>query len=851
MGKQVNLVKLAKILIPFVIIIFIYMEGKKEINQIDPSSLLIQLKSLEPMQIAAMLLIGLAGVSALMAYDLVLTKKLNVSLPWHTFLKVSWIANTFNSVIGFGGFAGAALRGLLLKNHVRDSMIFLSSIVWLMPIMLTGISILAWLPIFSAGTMIPIYTSYPWVKFLLWGMALYLPVYLLTCLVLKNKKPFFSINRWTAWGIAASLLEWIAASLVLWAIALITGTNIPFVSMLTIFVLASIAGVISLVPGGIGSFDLLLLVGLNHAGAQDSQILIILLFYRVFYSLIPFVIGLFFALSEAYSQTRDTVADPFKNNKWMKRFSFIPNSLIPNLSFWALAVLVFLSGVLLLLSAATPGILERIKFAEKLLSEPVMNISDLLSVTAGISLILLSRSIQLKVKSAYVLTYMALLGGALFTFSKGLDYEESLFLMAILALLRLSKNHFYRERHPFSWKASIYMMALTLCALLGYISIGFFDQPFEQLSLPASVKDVLIKTPGELIITAASGFILAVLFNTIGFTFLMKKEQTARNSAELLEFLEYTKGNVLTHLALMGDKEYFWNKNRDVFMMYTVYSDKLVVLGDPIGDRNSFGKAIMELREYADIRGLAPIFYQTEKDWLSLYHENGYQFFKLGEEAYVNLEEFTLTGKKKTNLRTVRNKFEREGYDFTIAEPPFSDSFIQELEAVSLDWLNGRKEKGFSLGYFDRDYIQRAPVAVLRNSAGTMMGFATIIPVYDGETISVDLMRYSQEVPSGTMDMIFISTMLHMKEQGYKWFNLGMAPLSNVGQNKYAFWSEKAAARIYRHGQYFYQFEGIRKYKEKFASRWEPKYLAFSSRSALPVTMLQLSRLIQKDIEKN
>ncbi|KZZ85730.1 bifunctional lysylphosphatidylglycerol flippase/synthetase MprF [Bacillus sp. SJS] len=849
MGKHFNLVKLAKILIPFIIIIFIYIEGKNEIAQINPSRLLIELKSLEPVQIVSMLLIGLTGVSALMVYDLVLIRKLRISLSWHTFLKISWIANTFNSVIGFGGLAGASLRGLLLHKHVKDSSKLFSSIIWLLPIMLTGLSVLAWLPLISEGYRIPMYNSHPWVKFVLWGMALYLPVYLLIFLIFKDKKAHFALNRWTALGIAGSLLEWLSAAFVLWSIALITGTNLPFISMLAVFVIASIAGVISLVPGGIGSFDLLLLVGLNHAGADDSQILIILLFYRVFYSLVPFIIGLLFALPEAYSQTRNTV-DPFKNNKWMKRFSFIPNSLIPNLSFWALAVLVFLSGVLLLLSAATPGIVERITFAEKLLSEPFLTISDLLSVTAGISLLLLSRSIQLKVRSAYVLTYIALLAGALFTFSKGLDYEESIFLFAILALLRFSKNHFYRERHPFSWKASIYMMALTTCSLFGYVSIGFFDQPFERLSLPASVKDVLIKTPGELVLTAAAGFILAILFYTIGFTFLTKKEHMEKDSDELLEFLENTNGNVLTHLAFMGDKDYFWNKDRDVFMMYTVYSDKLVVLGDPIGNDRSFGNAITELREYADMRGFTPIFYQTEKDWLSLYHEHGYQFFKLGEEAYVNLEEFTLTGKKKTNMRTVRNKFEREGYVFTIAEPPFSDSFIQELENVSSDWLRGRKEKGFSLGFFDRDYIQRAPVAILRDESGTLIGFATIIPVYDGETISVDLMRHSREVPSGTMDMIFVSIMLHMKEQGYKWFNLGMAPLSNVGQNKYAFWSEKAAARIYKHGQYFYQFEGIRKYKEKFASRWEPKYLAFSSRSALPVTMLQLSRLIQKDADK-
>ncbi len=395
------------------------------------------------------------------------------------------------------------------------------------------------------------------------------------------------------------------------------------------------------------------------------------------------------------------------------------------------------------------------------------------------------------------------------------------------------------------------MGILTLGAVIFYISIGFFDQPFEKLRLPASLKNILVKKPDELLVTAAIAVILASLFNVIGFKLLSKKEKPIQNTEDLSPFLMNHKGNVLTHLAFMKDKELFWSKEKDVFMMYSIQADKLVVLGDPIGVPASFSKAIEELRQFADVKGLTPIFYQVEKEGLPFYHENGYQFFKLGEEAYVNLEDFTLSGKKKASLRAVKNRFEREGYIFQVNEPPFSDSFINELEKVSADWLGKRKEKGFSLGFFDPDYISKAPVATLKNDDGTIIAFATIMPVYDqNETISVDLMRHLKAVPNGTMDMIFLSIMLYAKEKDYKWFNLGMAPLSNVGQNKYSFWDEKIAASIYKHGHYFYQFKGIRKYKEKFASRWEPKYLAFSSRSSLPVTMLQLSLLIKRRMPK-
>ena len=135
-----------------------------------------------------------------------------------------------------------------------------------------------------------------------------------------------------------------------------------------------------------------------------------------------------------------------------------------------------------------------------------------------------------------------------------------------------------------------------------------------------------------------------------------------------------------------------------------------------------------------------------------------------------------------------------------------------------------------------------------------MIGFASLMPVYDqDQTISVDLMRFIPSSPSGTMDFIFLSLFEWAKEKGYTQFNLGMAPLSNVGLSKYSFFSEKVAAQIYLHGQVFYHFQGLRKFKEKYHVSWVPKYLAYRKKSSLPITMAQVTILIGKgkDVEAN
>lgn len=106
--------------------------------------------------------------------------------------------------------------------------------------------------------------------------------------------------------------------------------------------------------------------------------------------------------------------------KWNKSWSQIPNIIVQNVSHFILTGLVFLSGSVLLLSAAVPGVLERLKISEEILSLPIMNLSHQLSVATGFVLLAVSRGIEYKSKQAYHLTMSVLILAAVFTFLKGL-----------------------------------------------------------------------------------------------------------------------------------------------------------------------------------------------------------------------------------------------------------------------------------------------------------------------------------------------------------------------------------------------------------------------------------------------
>lgn len=109
---------------------------------------------------------------------------------------------------------------------------------------------------------------------------------------------------------------------------------------------------------------------------------------------------------------------------------------------------------------------------------------------------------------------------------------------------------------------------------------------------------------------------------------------------------------------------------------------------------------------------------------------------------------------------------------------------------------------------------------------------------------TIDLMRHVGTAPSGTMDFLFTDLMLRLKAEGYRTFSLGMAPLSGLAPERSRRLWDRFGTLIYSHGGNFYNFEGLRAFKDKFDPDWRPRYLA--APSALPplLTLADAARLI-------
>ncbi|HYM26632.1 MAG TPA: phosphatidylglycerol lysyltransferase domain-containing protein, partial [Steroidobacteraceae bacterium] len=260
---------------------------------------------------------------------------------------------------------------------------------------------------------------------------------------------------------------------------------------------------------------------------------------------------------------------------------------------------------------------------------------------------------------------------------------------------------------------------------------------------------------------------------------------------------------------------------------------------------------VWRLHEMSDHHGGQTVFYQVSGERLALYVDLGLAALKIGEEARVALGDFSLEGGARADLRQAHRRAQRDGASFEVVAPEALDQLMPQLQRISDAWLADKStgEKRFSVGAFTPQYLRQFPVAVVR-SEGRLWAFANLWTTGTREELSVDLMRFDPGAPRGAMDFLFIELMLWGRREGYRWFNLGMAPLSGLEAHPLAPAWHRVGNFVFRHGEHFYNFEGLRRYKAKFDPAWEPRYLVAPGGIALPRVLVDVSVLIAGGVKE-
>ena len=535
-----------------------------------------------------------------------------------------------------------------------------------------------------------------------------------------------------------------------------------------------------------------------------------------------------------------------------EKYLGIPQKVIEVLSAIVLVWGLRLFGFFLIVSAIVPQELGHLPLLRELTPSTGQFVFQLPSIVLGVLFFLLARLVKRRLKFTLTLATVLGLVSLVYLNTGSFSLPSSLFLMVLLFLVWWNKDTFVRRHYIYAWEDCYKDISyiggsffLTL-VLLGHLN------PHHVFKLKH-----LSHLVTHWIHFLGLSLILVILYVLV----LRESNQMKENFGEAFDKQRYQDFittipniNLDAALAFLGDKYLYWYQEDGqdkVVFQFAIENNKCVVMSDPLAHLGYLEKGLSQFLAEAENANISVIFYEVNQETTLLLHEYGYDFMKFGETAQVSLDEFTTEGKHGKKYRTVVNKLENKGYQFQVLQPPFDKKMLNTLKEISDSWLDGRQEKGFSLGYFDEKYIQLAPIALVSDEEDNIQAFVTFLASNGPNEASIDLMRYDlKTAPNGIMDYLFVKLLLHFKEEGVTFFDLGMAPLSNVGTEKHSFLQEKVAYLIYAFTNRFYSFSGLRQYKQKFNPIWSPRYVAYPRDTWLILDMLAIYRVDNRKVKR-
>jgi phosphatidylglycerol lysyltransferase len=813
-----------------------------QLARLHVSSVFRHLHAIPRRQVLAALAFTAASYWLLSTYEVLAFAYVQRVLPYGRIVFSSFIAYSFGHTLGFAAFTGAAIRFRLYATagvsavEVATVSAFCSLSLAIGLAAVSGMSLL--LSPAHAASVLRLHHNWSLLlgALLLAAVAAYAAW---TCLA----RHALEIRGWAlrAPGAAIGLtqillgvLDLTLSAAVLWSV-LPREAQIGFMPFLGVYAAAVIAGILSHVPGGVGVFEAVILLTLP--AVPVDALLGSLLAYRAIYYFVPLVFGTLLFGSKEVSAQRSRLALA------RELASVYIAPVVPQVA----GALTFLAGALLLFSGATPAVDERLAFLDQFLPLAVLEVSHLVGSLVGLGLLVLARALFRRVQAAYHICVWLLVAGVFASLLKGLDFEEATLLMLVLGVLTLGRRAFYRptailsERFTPAWVASIAGVVL-MAVWIGIVShrhLPYSNQLWWTFALHGNAPRALRASLAVIVLGTA--YVLLNMLRPARPQPAVAGPEDLERARPLIAASDLTVANA----ALSGDKRLLFSEAGDAFLMYQVAGHSWIALGDPVGSLAGAEELVWRLREISDTHGGQTVFYQVCAEHLSLYVDLGLAALKIGEEARVPLSQFSLAGPARAELRQSHHRAQRDGAGFEVVPPERVAALLPVLKRISDSWLAAKStgEKRFSVGAFSPQYLQQFPVAVVR-AEGTPAAFANLWTTATRDELSVDLMRFHPDAPRSAMDYLFIELMLWGRAAGFRWFNLGMAPLSGLEAHPLAPAWHRVGNFIFRHGEHFYNFEGLRRYKAKFDPVWEPRYLAARGGIALPRVLVDVSVLI-------
>lgn len=596
--------------------------------------------------------------------------------------------------------------------------------------------------------------------------------------------------------------------------------QISFPAALLGYTVATIFLVISPFLKGIGAIELALVYILTLYGFDTTVAASVTLLYRFFNFWLVVLAGL---------------------------ISFVSNRKSVFLRIFP-AFLIFALGFVNLVSGLSPAIHWRMRLLEQYLPVETIHASNDLVVAAGVVLIVSSAFLLRGLRSAWIMALAVSLLSVVANITKAIDYEEALFALVVCLILVATRSQYQikSRRHLVSTGIKVAVGVWVTGVLFGIIGFYFMRKINfgEDLTFLESVRYtlenfVLLDTGLVPHTRFAAGFLKTINVMGIGslafllYTFLRplvydRKEADGRFAFARIAVERYGR-SAADYFKMYPDKLIFTIPEVDGFIAYKTANDFALALGMPVAadDEGVYEKLMSAFEQYAEQHGLKTAYYRVDERYLPFFQGRGGRSLPIGQEAVLDLGSFSLEGKKRQNLRTARNNLLKKGYRCRVAESPVPGNILQQLKAVSNDWLQrlGEEELVFSQGMFLESEVVNHTVLYLEAPDGRIVAFVELIPDYCPGEARYDLIRKLADEYSGCLDMLMVELIEYCRGKGFRQLNMGLAPMSGIDAPKD--FTERTIKFAYERIGRFRHYKGLRFFKEKFDPAWENKYLIY------------------------
>ena len=572
---------------------------------------------------------------------------------------------------------------------------------------------------------------------------------------------------------------------------------------------------------GLGAIELSLTYILTLYGYSPAQALEITILYRIFEFWLPLAAGL--------------LAFAAKGRQIFLRLAPV--------------VLIFILGVINILSAITPPIASRIRILQQYIPTDIIHASNLLVLMMGLLLLITATLLVRGLRNAWIIALIISLLSLVTHLTKALDWEEATIAFLAIVILLATYKQYRLKSNPKLIQIGVITAASIFVAVLVFETIGFYfldnrhfniDFNWRQ-SLVFSIKSFLLLSNDQLkpvtrfgrefltLVNVLSASTWIFFFYTIIRPYIKNSDGNSNDIREAQSLLTRYGCTAVDFFKINEDKMLFFADGLEGFIAYRVANSFAIVLDEPVCAEENKIPMLKTFDEQCKYKGLKTAFYRVDEDSLYYFEQLKKKKLLIGQEAVMDIHTFTMEGKDKKALRNTLNSLAKKGYTISTQFAPLSDRLIAELRSVSDEWLLAfnKKETIFSQGMFDETLIRNQDIISISNAENRLVAFLNIIPDYTPGGYTYDMIRKTVDAPGGCMDALIITAVQYGRERKLQWLNLGLVPMSGISNPDST--ADRVVKFAYEKIKRLQNYQGLRDFKEKYATQWLNKSLVYEN----------------------